>query len=200
MRQLTSVAVATTKAPWALSWKSIEYYTPRKYVEAARAVMGSIDCDPASNDLANQIVQATVYYTKETNGLNKPWRGNVWLNPPYGKEGNKANQLTWSQRLIESYQAGITKQAVLLVTAAVETKWFQVLMDYPFSFPARRINFYTPDGTEGGATCASAFFYLGPNIVKFRQVFRQFGRVVIPNPEDIPRPTGLWEPMMRCNG
>ncbi len=184
------VTVAATKAPRALSCKSIEYYTPRQYVEAARLVMGSIDCDPASNALANRIVQARMYYTKETNGLTKPWLGNVWLNPPYGKEGNKANQSTWSQRLIEQYQAGITTQAILLVTGATETGWFQVLMDYPISFPARRINFYTPDGGEGNATCASAFVYLGPHTEKFIQVFSQFGRVM--RAVDTPPTASLW--------
>src|SRR5258708_34791919 len=142
MSQLVEVA---SKAPWSLSCKSIEYYTPKEYIEAARQVMGSIDIDPASNEMANQVVRATKYYTKETNGLTKPWPGNVWLNPPYGKEGNRANQATWSQKLIEQYQAGITKQAVLLVNAATETRWFQVLLGYPVSFPASRINFYTPE-------------------------------------------------------
>src|SRR6266700_2089374 len=87
---------------------STEWYTPRKYVDAAREVMGSIDCDPASNDLANEIVQAKTYYTKETDGYNKRWHGNVWLNPPYGFDGKQPNQSRWSQRLMEYYHAGIT--------------------------------------------------------------------------------------------
>lgn len=174
-----------------LSCDSIEWYTPKVYVEAARQVMGSIDVDPASNDIANRIVQAKDYYTKKTNGLDKPWPGNVWLNPPYGKEGNRSNQGTWSQRLIEQYQADITKQAVLLVNVAPETSWFQILYDYPICFPAGRINFFTPGGKMSGSTHASALVYLGPDVDKFYQIFRQFGRVVrAMDPEPV---ATLWE-------
>src|SRR5690606_2829141 len=60
-----------------------EWYTPAKYVEMARTVMGRIDVDPASNDHAQQTVKAATYYTAETNGLNKEWHGTVWMNPPY---------------------------------------------------------------------------------------------------------------------
>lgn len=183
---------ATFGAVACLSSNSIEWYTPSVYIEAARKVMGSIDLDPASCEMANRVVQATRYYTKETDGYSKPWPGNVWLNPPYGKEGNRANQARWSQRLIEQYQACITKQAVLLVSANIETKWFQVLWDYPICFPAGRINFYALGGGESGSTHASALVYLGTRIEEFTLVFRQFGRIVrAVNPPTLPT---LWTP------
>ena len=45
-------------------------YTP-EYIEAARIVLGSIDLDPASSDIANQLVRAKKYYTIADNGLNQ---------------------------------------------------------------------------------------------------------------------------------
>lgn len=48
--------------------KDDEWYTPAKYIEAAREVLGSIDLDPASNDFANETVKASVYYTEERDG------------------------------------------------------------------------------------------------------------------------------------
>ena len=51
------------------SSKTNEWYTPAKYIEAARKVMGGIDLDPATCELANKTVKATKYHTKENNGL-----------------------------------------------------------------------------------------------------------------------------------
>jgi ParB family chromosome partitioning protein len=62
-----------------------EWYTPIKYIESARLVMGTIDLDPATSVIANEIVKAKTFYTKEDDGLTKSWFGNVWLNPPYAQ-------------------------------------------------------------------------------------------------------------------
>ena len=61
-----------------------EWYTPEKYVEAARKVLGKIDLDPASSKPANKIIKATKFYTLADDGLKQPWNGRLWLNPPYG--------------------------------------------------------------------------------------------------------------------
>ena len=60
-----------------------EWYTPPCYVEAARTVMGSIDCDPATCDIAQETVRASVYHTVHDDGLSHTWTGNVFHNPLY---------------------------------------------------------------------------------------------------------------------
>ena len=69
------------------SCKSAEHYTPAAYVEAARYVLGGIDLDPASCAMANATVQAKHYYTKDDDGLDNPWHGLVYLNPPGDPRG-----------------------------------------------------------------------------------------------------------------
>ena len=52
------VANASKPTTIATQWAGDqEGYTPEKYIESARLVMGSIDIDPASNEYANKTVR-----------------------------------------------------------------------------------------------------------------------------------------------
>jgi hypothetical protein len=46
-----------------------EWYTPPAILDVARAVMGGIDCDPASSVKANETVRAKVFYSIDNDGL-----------------------------------------------------------------------------------------------------------------------------------
>lgn len=182
--------------------KSNEWYTPAKYIEAARAVMGSIDLDPASCEMANRTVKATRYYTKEENGLSKEWYGNVWLNPPYGRTnsesgGNQGYTPLFCRKLLSEYQEGNVNQAIFLVLGnACFMKWFYPLWEYPMCFHDGRIYFNIPDGTVSDFGFGNTFIYLGPNEDRFIDIFSQFGRIA--KAIDTPRkpmysPISLWQ-------
>lgn len=156
-----------------LSSESPEWYTPAPYVEAARTLMGAIDIDPASNEIANKVVRATTYYTSKTNGLNKRWPGRIWLNPPYGNDGPR-----FIARLIEQYQAGITTEAILLVNANTEAGWFQPLYHYHVCFTNHRIRFYNERGSSHQPTQGNAFVYFGKQGRRFIELFSPFGAVM----------------------
>lgn len=96
---------------------SNEWYTPAPIIEAARDVMGSIDLDPASCELANQTVKAVKYYSVETNGLRHEWYGNVWLNPPYIRELCGA----FVDKLVLDYRTQRITNACLLTNNATDT-------------------------------------------------------------------------------
>lgn len=162
-----------------LTSETSDWFTPPKYVEMARELMGGIDVDPASNAYANEkVVQAITYYDIQTNGLDKDWHGRCFLNPPYGKDGGDSNQEIWSRRLIEQFEAGITTEAVLLVNANTEAKWFQPLYNYFICFTNHRIRFYNTEGTPSQPTQGNAFIYLGNQQERFVELFSTFGVVI----------------------
>jgi len=173
-----------------LSSESAEWYTPPKFIETAREVLGEIDLDPASCDWANEnIVKAKFYYTKETDGLAHRWTipgtmqpARVWLNCPYGldEDSNASNQFIWTSALIEEYRWKHVSAAISLVNAAIGDKWFNPLYRFPLCLCYERIRFINRDGKKAQPTKGNAFFYLGREPEKFQARFREFGRVILP--------------------
>jgi len=165
------------------SSESNEWYTPAEYVDAARAVMGGIDLDPASNALANRTIQAARFYALADDGYAQPWGtvqhpARIWLNPPYGKEGGESNAARWVRRLLAVYELGHVAEAVLLVNASTGDGWFAPLKQFPICFPDNRIRFYNVNGEASQPTHSNALIYLGPNVARFVEVFSRFGSVM----------------------
>lgn len=180
------------------SGKSSEWYTPPLYIAAARRVMGPIELDPASCEVANRTVQAERFITREQNGLMQPWVAkSVWLNPPYGKTPRgKSNLEAFTSYLLEQYRCGHTQQAICLVpTGSISTSWFVPLWDFPICFPGYRIRFLLEDGTQSdGPSLGTCLIYLGPHIDRFIEVFDQFGPIGgrISLPRVMVRNLALW--------
>jgi ParB family chromosome partitioning protein len=156
-----------------------EWYTPKEYVDAARSVMGGIDCDPASSDFANATVGAETYYTIETNGLAQEWRGRVWMNPPYAQP----YMAQFCETLASQYGKTVT-EACVLVNNATETGWFHTLLDIADAvcFLRGRIRFLDAEGRPANAPLqGQAVVYCGPNVVAFEEWFGWFGVVLYAN-------------------
>lgn len=153
-----------------------EWYTPPEYITAARTVMGGIDLDPASNEEANKVVEAKVFFTPETNGLKRPWDGKVWMNPPYARPLIDE----FCAKLAESFAEGQVTEACVLVNNATETGWFHALAEVGsgICFPRHRVKFWHPRKTSTPLQ-GQAVIYLGENIDPFREVFLRFGFTVI---------------------
>lgn len=120
-----------------LSSATNEHYTPPEIVEAARAVLGQIDLDPATCAVANRVVRARLFCSEQQSGLDQDWTGldgpaRVFLNPPGGKldpktlepllrdEHGKQNgpgvssAAVWWAKLIYEYRAGNVEQAIFV--------------------------------------------------------------------------------------
>lgn len=181
--------------------KDNEWFTPSKYIEAARAVMGGIDLDPASCEMANQVVQAKRFYTQEQNGLMQPWRGRIWCNPPYGKVKpvpglTLSYQKLFVEKLLQEHAAGHVEQAIMLLLGnCCFNHYFYPLWQYPLCFHDGFISFWRPDGSTSDFGFGTIFVYLGPNKQKFTNEFGKFGTVV--QAVNVPKTSGctlpLWE-------
>ena len=165
----------------------VDWQTPDKYLDAARAVLGEIDLDPGSNDRANERVRAKQIYTRHDSCLEHVWQGKVWMNPAY----TILPEMT--ERIISSYLAGTVPEALFMThTKTVWDKWFQdafracdavcFVNELVEWFPGHLvdlershlgINFAGPTYDERG----TVIFYFGKNIDKFKEHFIQFGAI-----------------------
>lgn len=152
-----------------------EWYTPKEYIEAARQVLGSIDVDPASNPVANEVVQAATFYTAEDSGLDKEWHGTAWMNPPY--ESGLIGQFV--EKLCDEYACGSVTRAVVLVNNATETKWFQAIAEQASAicFPRGRVKFWAPGKPSAAPLQGQAVLFLGQEVDEFSRAFSSFGFV-----------------------
>lgn len=160
-----------------------EWYTPARYIEAARAAMGGIDLDPASCAEANRVVQAAAYFDRSADGLSREWWGRVWLNPPYSGEGGK-RQLglagKWATKLLAEYRAGRVEQAVMLVnlSAAYQPAFQAVARVGAVCMVDHRIRFVGATGQSDRPTQANMLLYLGDQRRQFAAEFGCFGVVL----------------------
>lgn len=155
-----------------------EWYTPADFIQAAREAMGVIDLDPASSEIANKTVKAVAFYTAEQDGLTRPWRGNVWMNPPY------ATPLIgqFSEAVSDKFDSKEIKRACVLVNNATETAWFQRVLASASAvcFLKGRVRFLDPTGAPSGAPLqGQAVLYLGENPYRFAKSFAAFGCVLM---------------------
>jgi ParB family chromosome partitioning protein len=173
-RQIIELWQAANYSSW-----SIEWYTPERYLEAAREVLGEIDLDPASNEQANTVVGAADFFSKEDDGLARDWHGKVFMNPPYGKTADGDSlAAAFCNKAIEQFEAGNVEACIILVNSVHSQSWQAPLFEHPFCLVDHRIQFISADGEENkNPTYQNMFVYLGRDVDKFAEVFARFGYV-----------------------
>ena len=88
------------------------------------------------------------YYTKEIDGLSRPWIGTIWCNPPYGRKISE-----WVRRAYISAQIG-SATVVMLLPARTDTRWFH---DYIYNKPNTEIRFIKGRLKFGGCKNSAPF-------------------------------------------
>lgn len=121
--------------------------------------LGEFDLDPCSpNNLKWKTAQEFYSLENNQNGLELPWHGRIWLNPPY------SNWVPFMQKLAEH------NNGIALIFARTETKGF---FDWVWPkadsilFLKRRVKFLRADGEKGGSSTApSVLISYGKNNTK----------------------------------
>ena len=156
----------------------VEYGTPGFITDAARAVMGGIELDPASALWANESVGAERIFAKADSALCLPWVAKtLWMNHPFSRDGNPK----WIDKLVVEFTAGRVDRAMCITFAATSEAWFRPLYRFPMCFLSPRTNYYLPDGSKKvGVTKGSVVTYLCRTEKQakwFDAIFNQYGAV-----------------------
>ena len=95
--------------------------TPPDLLKALYGVVGRLDLDPCSpcTDARNAPVRSRMRYTAADDGLALPWRGKVFVNPPYGRQ-----LACWVAKCRAEIQAGRADLVICLVPARTDTRWW----------------------------------------------------------------------------
>jgi len=158
--------------------KTVEWWTPKKFIDLAASTMGGIDLDPASCAAANEIIRATTFYDQAIDGLTQTWTGRVWMNPPYGKATK-----FFVNKLLDEYSKGnVTQGIVLLSVNTVDRGWFKPLWDHTVCFTYGRVKFTTPEVDKikkaTSPPIGSVFAYIGDRQKEFAEQFSTVGAVL----------------------
>lgn len=115
-----------------------EWYTPEWLFQALDI---EFDLDPA-HPRDKLWIPCTRYLTQEDDGLSQPWKGTVWLNPPYG--GRNAIK-PWLNKFLKH------NNGIVLVPNRTATDWFQETAEVASAllFVRKKIKFIRSDLTLG---------------------------------------------------
>jgi len=122
--------------------ESSEWRTPR-YIFNALGL--EFDLDPCAPEDGFCYVPAKKIFTRRDNGLQLPWQGLVFVNPPWSEK--RRGVVAWLRRFFAHGGGGI-----FLCVARTSADWFQgVVLAHAelLCFPATKTRFHKPDGSLG---------------------------------------------------
>ena len=151
------------------------WYTPPEVIEPVRAALGGIQLDPASCAEANAVVRADAYHDEAADGLRQPWRGTVFLNPPYALSLKTA----FLERLAASYRlnGGEVTAAVVLLPVDTSAQWFEPVRPWTTAQVSirGRVTFWGPAASRH--PMGSQLVYVGTEPERFEAATAHLGDV-----------------------
>lgn len=171
-----TVAIDAKKARRTREADEAEWHTPDEYIGLVSLVLGRIELDPASTPIANITVQAAKFFTKLDDGLGQEWAGRVYLNPP----DTKSVTALFVDKLITEWTAARINSAIVLTHNQSDTVWFHKLIQTATAMciTSDRVRQVSPEGGRSTPKQGQVFFYFGPDIQVFANVFEAIGTIV----------------------
>ena len=187
--------------------EDFEWITNRDLIDSAHFVLGRIDLDPASSDVANKYVNAKKYFTVKEDGLNEQvWHGNVYLFPPahsyfWHKKSQRwkvtrglsptltAGHAVWWKAIKRKWLSGEIESGIYFTNYIDMAMYCQDIFDHPVCILKSRPNlirhYFHKDQLINRTTSCSMVVYLQPktNIEEstecFIETYRPKGRVIL---------------------
>jgi len=134
-----------------------------------------VGCQPTL-DVAASIsnAKAPQFFDMADDGLSQNWWGEVWMNPPFGRELK-----LWIQKAVDEYTWNQDVAKIwILVPARTDTTWFSVLFHnaYRIWFVNKRLNHSHPEtGTSRGTRSSSPF----PSMLALLDVTKKRGPPIV---------------------
>lgn len=150
-----------------------EWCTPDEILTRVRRVFlpngGSIDLDPFGNRYA--IVHAgREYLMPESDGFALDWQGCVFCNPPFSRAGEAV------RKCVTEYLGGC--EIVAVIPSSVHAShWIYVDEAPAVCYPKQRVAFMYEGVTVKGNRADVVIVYWGDSPWRFREAFRDYGRV-----------------------
>lgn len=95
--------------------------TPAQFLDFLKVRRGwEPDLDAAAS---KDNAKAPEYYDLESDGLASAWFGDVWLNPPFGRELPK-----WLEKCAEEIEKPAVHSIYTLIPARTDTRWFHEIV------------------------------------------------------------------------
>lgn len=117
-----------------------EWYTPPFIFEALGVEFDLDPCSPSHDHW----VPARYCYVKADDGLNRPWFGTVFMNPPFG---GRNGHIPWLRKFFNH------GNGIALVRAYTSSGWFHEFAPQAdgMLFPKGKTKFIRSDGSVGGS-------------------------------------------------
>lgn len=98
-----------------------EYETPKNLVKEIERYIGvKFTLDSCACD--ERVAKAKTFFTPKDNAFLQKWVGNVWMNPPYGKQ-----LPAWLEKAYQESEKSYNNLVVCLIPARTDTVWFHEL-------------------------------------------------------------------------